>query len=124
VQIDIALLAVGRFLLGGLFVAGGVRHVLVFPGVAALIAARRVPMPGLVLAAGTAFQLVAGLLLMFGLLVAPAALGLVVFTLLASMMMLNFWDLQGAARDGARNTWELNLAIVGGLLVAAATAAR
>ena len=71
---------------------------------------------------GSAFQFVAGLLLILGLFVAPAALGLVLFTFAASAMLLNFWDLEGPAREAAINVWQSNLAIVGGLLIAAAHA--
>lgn len=115
-----SLLVLGRFLLGGLFVYGGVRHLFIVPAVTQAIAARGVPAPRLVLLAGSAFQFVAGLLLIFGLFVAPAALALVLFTFTASVMLLNFWDLEGPAREAAVNVWQSNLAIVGGLLIAAA----
>jgi len=110
----------GRVLLGGLFVVGGLRHFWIFGGVAQAIAARGVPLPKLVLALGTAFEIAAGLLLISGVFVPLVALGLVVFTLLASVMLVNFWGMEGAARDNAINVWQSNLAIIGGLLVAAA----
>lgn len=110
----------GRLLLGGLYVVGGIHHFFIFPGVAQAIKARGVPLPRLVLFIGSAFQTVAGALLIFGIAVPYAALGLVLFTLLASLMLLNFWDLDGPARQNAINNWQLNLAIIGGLLVAAA----
>lgn len=37
-------------------------------------------------------------------------------------MLLNFWDMEGPAREAARNVWQSNLAIIGGLLIAAAHA--
>jgi putative oxidoreductase len=121
-EISQMLLVLGRLLLGGLFVFGGVRHLFIIPAVTQAIAARGVPAPRLVLLVGSAFQFVAGLLLMLGLFVAPAALGLVLFTLAASVMLLNFWDLDGAAREAAINVWQSNIAIIGGLLIAAAHA--
>jgi putative oxidoreductase len=121
-EISQMLLVVGRLLLGGLFVFGGVRHLFIIPAVTQAIAARGVPAPRLVLLVGSAFQFVAGLLLMLGLFVAPAALGLVLFTLAASVMLLNFWDLDGAAREAAINVWQSNIAIIGGLLIATAHA--
>jgi len=87
-----------------------------------VIAARGVPAPRLVLLVGSAFQFVAGLLLILGLFVVPAALALVLFTLTASVMLVNFWDMEGPARDAAINVWLSNLAIVGGLLISAAHA--
>ena len=121
-EINEVLLVLGRFLLGGLFVYGGVHHLFAIPALTEVIAARGVPAPRLVLLVGSAFQFVAGLLLIFGLFVAPAALALVLFTLTASVMLVNFWDMEGPARDAAVNVWLSNLAIVGGLLITAAHA--
>ena len=113
---------VGRVLLGGLFVFGGIHHFFILPSVTAALAARGVPMPRVALIAASLFQALAGLLLMLGLYVAPAAIGLVVFTLAASFLLLNFWDMEGPARDAAKTGCQTNLAIIGGLLIAAAQA--
>ena len=113
----------GRVALGGLYVLGGIRHCLGFTPVAQQIAARGIPAPRLVLAAGTAIQSVAGVFLIVGARLTLAALVLAVFTLLASMMMLDFWNMEGRDRDNAIRTWESNIALVGGLLIAAAYAA-
>ena len=123
-SIDVAplLLALGRLLLGGLFVVGGLHHFFIIPQLTDAIAARGVPFPRIVLIVGSVFQAVAGALLMLGFFVPAAALGLVVFTLLASVMLVNFWSLEGPARETASNVWKSNLAIVGGLLIAAAQA--
>ncbi|MDP2410131.1 MAG: DoxX family protein [Pseudolabrys sp.] len=116
------LLALGRVLLGGLFVVGGIRHFFIVDIITPMIAGRGLPMPKLVLYVGSIFQIVAGLLLMLGLWVAPAAFGLIVFTVTASVMLVNFWDMEGPARQSALSTCLSNGAIVGGLLIAAATA--
>ena len=113
---------VGRVLLGGLFVFGGIHHFFILPAVTSALAARGVPMARVALIAASVFQTLAGLLLMLGLWMAPAAIGLVVFTLIASFLLLNFWDMEGPARDAARTGWQTNLAIIGGLLIAAAQA--
>jgi putative oxidoreductase len=118
-----ALSAIGRVLLGGLFVLGGIHHFFALPGVTSALAARGVPMARVALIAASLFQILAGLLLMLGLWVAPAAIGLVVFTLVSSCLLLNFWDLEGPARASAKMTFQSNLAIIGGLLIAAASAA-
>ena len=123
-SIDIVplLLALGRVLLGGLFVYGGIHHFFIIPQLTEVMAARGVPFPRAVLIAGSVFQAAAGALLMLGYFVPLAAFGLVVFTLLASVMLVNFWDQEGPARQTARNVFQSNLAIIGGLLVAAAEA--
>jgi putative oxidoreductase len=117
-----ALLIVGRLLLGGLFVFAGVRHMFLIPVLTQAIAARGVPFPRLVLLAGSSFQFVGGVLLIVGPWMPAAAFGLIVFTIAASVMLLNFWDMDGPARQNIINVWLSNMAIVGGLLVTAAQA--
>lgn len=116
-----ALVALGQMLLGSLFVYGGINHFFIAGKIVPVIAARGVPFPHLTLYAGSIFQAVCGACLMLGLAVAPAALGLVAFTIAASVMMVNFWDMPaGEAREMLKGVWLSNTAIVGGLLIAAA----
>ena len=103
-----------------LFVAGGIRHVMNFSAIAADMKRMGLPFPRFLLAAGTTFQIAAGTLLILGLFVFPAALGLIAFTIVASIMMLPFWSMQGDARVWAILNWFSNVGIVGGLLLAAA----
>lgn len=49
-----------------------------------------------------------------------AALELIGFTVVASLLFLNFWDLQGPERAGALNQFLTNIAVIGVLLYAAA----
>lgn len=116
------LLIIGRILLGGLFVTAGLQHFFEFGPLADHLASRRVPLPQVALLLGTAFQIFAGLGLMFGFYLFQASIGLAVFTLVASALMLNFWDLDGEPRRSARQIWQSNLAIIGGLLISAAYA--
>lgn len=117
-----ALLVVGRLLLGGLFVYAGIRHLFLISVLTQVIAARGAPFPRLVLLAGSSFQFVGGVLLMVGLWVPAAAFGLVVFTIAASFLLLNFWDMEDPARQNTINVWLSNMAIIGGLLVTASQA--
>lgn len=114
------MLIVGRVLLGGLFVGGGGHHFFSLPALTDAMKTRGVPAARLVLIGGSVFQIVAGLLLMSGLHATWAALGLASFTILASIMFLNFWNLQGPAREQARTGFQTNVALIGGLLIAAA----
>ena len=113
-------LALGRALLGGLFVFGGVIHFFKRDELTPMIPARGVPFPRMTLMAGSAFQAVAGAALMLGLFVPFAALGLIAFTIAASVMLLNFWDMEGPMRETCFNIFLSNIALIGGLLVAAA----
>lgn len=79
-------------------------------------------MTRLVLLAGSSFQFVGGVLLIVGLWVPAATFGLIVFTIAASIMLLNFWDMEDPARQNTINVWVSNMAIIGGLLVTAAQA--
>ena len=115
-----ALLVIGRILLGSFCLIAGVHHFFTLAPITEAMRARGVPAPRLVLIAGSLLQIVAGGLLMVGLFVAPAALSLVIFTLLASWMLLDFWNQEGERRSSSISVWRSNLAIVGGLLIAAA----
>jgi putative oxidoreductase len=114
------LAVVGRILVGGLFVVGGIRHFFVIPPLSSALAARGVPAARIALIGASIFQIAAGLLVMVGAYVAPAAIGLILFTIVASYLMLNFWDLEGPAREGALNGFQTNVAVIGGLLLVAA----
>jgi putative oxidoreductase len=112
--------AFGRILLGSLFVIGGLHHLPIFGPLSDRLAQRGVPLPRLALGLSTAWQIVLGALLMAGLWVPWAALGLIAFTCVASWLLLNFWSMEGEARAGAQNQFLTNVAVIGGLLVAAA----
>lgn len=116
------LLIVGRVLLGGLFVYGGAHHFFIIDAILPAMKARGVPAARLVLIGGSVFQILAGVLLMLGVFAGWAALGLVLFTLIASIMLLNFWDAEGPAREASLQGFQTNIAIIGGLLIAAAQA--
>lgn len=116
-------IVLGRFVLGAFFAYGGVTHFPALDPIAQAMAARGVPQPRLVLIAGSLFQIVFGLLLAFGIAAPFSALALVVFTIVASLMLVDFWNRQEPARMALRNVFFSNLAIIGGLLIAAGTAA-
>lgn len=112
-----------RILMGSLFVIGGLHHLPILADLSSRLAQRGVPLPRLALGLGTAWQIVLGALLMAGLWVPWAALGLIAFTVIASLLLLNFWSMQGEARAGAQNQFLTNCAVIGGLLHAAVTTA-
>jgi putative oxidoreductase len=114
------LIVFGRVLIGGLFVVAGIRHFFILPAVTAPMAARGISRPREVLIAGSIFETVAGLMVILGFYVGWAALGLAVFTLAASWMLLDFWNKEGFPRHGAINGWIANIGVVGGLLTVAA----
>lgn len=115
-----ALWLTGRTFLGGLFVVAGVRHCLILPPLTQALAVRGVPLPRLVLLVGTALQIAAGGMLVSGLFPLLSVACLIVFTLTASTLLLDFWSLEGPERINAVNAWWSNVGVIGGLLIVAA----
>ena len=115
-----ALISVGKVLLASLYVVGGVRHLFILPVLTEAIRARGVPAPRLVLLAATVVEIAAGVALVAGWNPALAAAALIGFTLAASVLMLNFWDQTGETRSNSISAWQANIALIGGLLIAAA----
>jgi putative oxidoreductase len=116
------LIAVGRFLLGSLFVLAGLRHLSILDILSDAIRQRGVRWSRGLLIAGTALQILCGACLMLGLCVVWAAAGLVLFTVAAGLLVLNFWDMEGEERSESIEAWQRNVALIGGLLLAAASA--
>jgi putative oxidoreductase len=112
----------GRFLLGGLFVVGGIEHFFALPLLTGIMASRGVPAARTLLVLGSLWQIVFGLLFIVGIWLAPSAFALAVFTVVASFIFLNYWDKQQPERTALRNAFLCNAAIVGALLMAAAQA--
>lgn len=111
----------GMALLGGVFVWAGAEHFLRFRTVAAQLAERQFPAPAVLLALGSIVEIIAGACLAIDV-VRPYAAGvLIAFTIAASAMALNFWRYQGPERQGLRFAFTINIAVVGGLIVAATT---
>ncbi len=120
----VVLITVGQLLLGALYVWAGLNHF--GPAgekIVPMLVARGVPMPREALYAASVFELLCGACLMLGIGVAPAALGLAAFTLVASVILVNFWDMPaGEMREALKIGFASNAAIIGGLLIAAAEA--
>jgi len=115
-----ALWILGRLLLGFYFAWAGIHHFTELDRLTQAMTARGVPAARAVLLTGSVFQTVCGIALILRLWPEWAALGLVLFTLVASIMFLDFWNKEGDARAGAIGTWRTNLALIGGLLIATA----
>lgn len=109
----------GFILLGGLFVWAAALHFATFKDVVAMISERGFPAAALLLAAGSLVEFVGGLCLILGISRPYAAAALIAFTVAASLMMLDFWRYSGVERQTLRSSFVVNLAIIGGLLLAA-----
>ena len=49
-----------------------------------------------------------------------ASIGLILFTIVASFLLVNFWDKEGEERTALSNAFQTNIGLIGGLLLAAA----
>ena len=119
IELTTVFVAVGRVLLGSLFVIGGARHFFILPVLTEVVRAKGVPMARGTLIAATLIEIIAGLALMLGQASPWAALVLIGYTLAASILMLDFWKQDGAERALSINIWQSNIALIGGLLIAA-----
>ena len=114
----------GRILLGGMFVVAGLRHLMIVPVLTLAVEARGLPVPRALVLIGTGFQIAAGLSFMYGLFIAWTALALILFTIVASVMLVNFWDKDGEERIALTNAFQTNIGLIGGLMIAAAHGLR
>lgn len=111
---------VSRLLLGGAFVFAGLRNLTNIPVLTSMLAGRGVPLPRLALLAGIILQIVCGALVMAGLWISAAAMGLILFLVIATYLFHNFWDHQGIDRGNRINGVVSNVALVGAFLLVVA----
>jgi putative oxidoreductase len=117
------LLLLGRILLGAIFVMSGYGKLTGLEGFAASLASQGVPLAPVMAVLAGAVEFSGGLLVVLGFQARLGALGLVVFTIAATMIAHRFWELDGAAYRGQQIQFSKNLSIIGGLLYVAALGA-
>ncbi|MBZ9761153.1 DoxX family protein [Mesorhizobium sp. CA8] len=109
--------ALGALLIGGVFVFAGIEHFLEFGAMRGYLAAQKFPAPALMLAAGSAVEIIVGFLLAIGMARPFAAGALILFTLATNLMLLRFWASEEPERQVLRNAFLINIAVIGGLLL-------
>lgn len=114
------LLFAARFLIGALFIVGGLRHFPLLDAITPALAARKIPFPRFVLIFGSVYEIVFGVALALGLFVTLSAFALILFTVVASLMLVNFWDNAEPERSMLFGVFMSNIAIIGGLLAVVA----
>ena len=114
---------IGRVLLVALFIKSGAEKLMDPSGLTGMLTGKGFPQP-------LAFAYVAGLVEMaLGILVAIgwqtrlAAFGLIGFTIVATLLAHNYWDMTGPPRRANEINFWKNVAIIGGLLMLAASGA-
>jgi putative oxidoreductase len=111
-----ALWLLGRILLGGIFVQSGLEKLMDLNAFAATLAAGRVPLAGLMAPLAAAVEFGGGLAIVLGLGVRYAALLMIAFTIVATLISHRFWSSPPAERPEQMIQFAKNVAIIGAFL--------
>lgn len=112
----------GLVLLGGFFLWGGLNHFRIFRDLRAMLAGRGWPLPGTILVLASLWEAGWGAVLASGWMTAHAAGALMLFLVLASLSLLDFWNQEGEAREQALTGFMTNVGLLGGLVIASTLA--
>jgi putative oxidoreductase len=112
---DLALL-LGRIALSALFIPGGLRKLTDLDAFTASLQKQGVPFAEVLAPLGAGVEFVGGIAVLIGFQTRLAALLLVLFTVIATLIAHRFWDFEGTARQTQQGQFFKNLAIVGGFL--------
>ena len=116
------LIIVGRMIFGAFFLIAGIRNFLHFSERRQIATNYGWLLPAPVMAIGFAVQLVAGLALVVGMWIVPAAFLLIAFLVLATPLYHNLFMFQGKERDPHLYLTLVNITLAGGLLLVMAQA--
>jgi putative oxidoreductase len=111
---------IGRLLLAALFLPAGISKIGGFSGTVGYIASAGLPLPELGAAIAIVVEVGGALALILGYGTRWAALGLALFTLVATVIFHNFWAVPAEQMMVQQLMFFKNVAVVGGLLVLAA----
>lgn len=112
---------VARFLLALVFLTSGIEKSMNFSDALDEFAKARLPFLKFSVVATIIFHFVASIFLIVGWFVNELAAALAVFTLFATIRVHDFWNMEGEERLVRSRIALANLAVVGGLLLLAAT---
>lgn len=110
-------LLIGRVLLGGIFVLSGWTKLMGLTAFAASLQRNGVPAPQVLAVVGAAVEFFGGLAVVLGLWAHFAALLMVAFVVVATLISHRFWEFDGAARTMQQVNFVKNAAIIGGFLL-------
>jgi putative oxidoreductase len=112
-------LGLGRLLMSVIFILSGFQKLMHFSQTASFMATKGIPLSTVALVLTIAIELGCGLLLITGFKVHYVAIVMALFMVPVTLTFHNFWAYQGADREMQMVNFLKNLAITGGLLVAA-----
>ena len=111
------LLLAGRILLGSIFVVSGYGKLFGLAAFAASLEQRGVPAASTLAVVGACVEFFGGLAVVLGIEVRGAAVLMIAFVIVATLISHRFWELQDAARRTQATQFSKNVAIIGGLVL-------
>jgi putative oxidoreductase len=112
-----ALLLLGRVLLGSIFVVSGYGKLFGLAAFAASLEKNGVPYASALAPVGACVEFFGGLAIVLGVEVRAAALLMIAFVIVATLISHRFWELQDAARRAQVTQFSKNVAIAGGFVL-------
>src|SRR5689334_23281155 len=109
----------GRFLMSVTYILRGTFKLIQFTGTATMMAGKGIPMPKLALVISLIIEIGGGLALLAGSGVRHIAPIMALWLVPVALVFHNFWAYQGADQQNQMANFLKNVAIIGGLLVAA-----
>jgi putative oxidoreductase len=109
----------GRILIGGIFVQSGFDKLMGLDAFAAGLAARGLPatLAPVLATIGASVEFFGGLAIVFGLMTRCAALLMIAFVIVATLISHRFWVFQAAERRAQTVHFAKNVAIIGGFFL-------
>ena len=110
-------LMIGRLLVGGIYIFSGILNLAGMSSSIGYAASKGVPVPGILVPLATLIIIAAGISFITGLKPTYGVLAVWVFLLPVTLMMHNFWALEGAERFRELLSFKNNLGLLGGALM-------
>jgi putative oxidoreductase len=118
------LLLVGRMLMGWIFVESGWRKLMGTDAFIASLASRRVPYAGVMGWIGASVEFFGGLAIILGFATRCAALVMIVFVIVATLIGHRYWEIaDAAARRMQQSHFAKNITLIGGFVLLVVTGA-
>ncbi|MGH9684297.1 MAG: DoxX family protein [Candidatus Acidiferrales bacterium] len=114
---------VGRILISLIFLMSGIEKATGFSATAGFLVSRGVPLAAAATGLAMIVELLGGIAVLAGFQTRVASWILFLYLIPTTLLIHNFWSLQGEARMDSQTDFLKNLAIMGGLLILAANGA-
>lgn len=114
---------IGRILISVMFLWSGVGKIAAFSMMTGYAEAKGLPLPAVGIAAAAVIEILGGLAVLTGFQTKLASWALFVYLIPVTLLFHNFWAVRGADHVDAQIHFLKNVAIMGGLLILAASGA-